>query len=624
MTRGRGVLLLRFVLLWGLVGGCAADVPATMMLAIHNAAGSPTVETVRLRVFDDRGLVHAPAPIAVPEPDASGRLGTLVVHPRGGGGLVLRLHVEGLSGGVRVSEGVLTTQLELGHQVRGLIELSVPANTRDRDGDDVPDPIDNCPHASNPDQADDDRNGIGDACVNPDAGGTPDVPLDAPASDNAIDDGGPDDGVVDDGGASDVARGLGAICTSASTCESGFCVDGVCCATACTDACRSCAQPGQPGQCVAVTIGQKDPHGRCATDPVESCGLDGTCNGAGACRKYTAGSVCQPGRCGDSGERLLPAMCDGNGTCAAARSQSCAPYLCSAGLCKTTCSGPSDCAAGTSCSGGSCGKSPLGATCGNGTECNSGNCVDGVCCDVASCGGPCRACNVPGSTGSCQNFAANADPRTSACAAEAASTCGRTGKCDGAGGCQLWAMGTPCSNRSCANASETPAASCNGTGVCLPATPRSCGAYLCAGDTCATSCESDAACAATAHCRAGLCSAPLVAGAVCARARECASGFCVDGRCCGSATCPSGMTCVGAEGACASTKPPGMTCTTGSECGSGFCTDGVCCDTACTDPCRRCDAAPVGVCQLITSGRDNNAIPACTPPKRCTEGGVCR
>ncbi len=40
----------------------------------------------------------------------------------------------------------------------------VSAGTVDSDGDELPDPIDNCPHVANPDQADTDRDGFGDAC----------------------------------------------------------------------------------------------------------------------------------------------------------------------------------------------------------------------------------------------------------------------------------------------------------------------------------------------------------------------------------------------------------------------------------------------------------------------------
>lgn len=47
----------------------------------------------------------------------------------------------------------------------------------------------------------------------------------------------------------------------------------------------------------------------------------------------------------------------------------------------------------------------LGTACTDGAECESGECVDGVCCDL-TCDGPCEACNLPGSLGTCSPDAA--------------------------------------------------------------------------------------------------------------------------------------------------------------------------------------------------------------------------
>ncbi|HEY0706945.1 MAG TPA: hypothetical protein VGG33_09115, partial [Polyangia bacterium] len=437
--------------------------------------------------------------------------------------------------------------------------------------------------------------------------------LDAPAPDNAA--------------ATDttaLGRGLGEGCTAAAGCDSGHCVDGVCCESVCSGGCWSCAQPGHSGRCVAVPAGERDPRGQCAGEAAESCGNDGACDGAGACRKHAAGTVCRPGRCAETGERVLPALCDGAGACAPARTQSCAPFACAGDVCKTDCASAQDCARGVSCNAGSCGKRPLGAACSSGGDCNSGHCVDGVCCDVASCSGPCRACNLPGSAGSCQNFVANAVPRASGCSAEATSSCGRTGKCDGAGGCQLWTAGTPCRARSCAGTTESPASTCNGVGACVASNNRSCGAYSCAGDACATGCSNDSTCAAGNFCRMGACLPAQANGSTCSTGRECRSGFCVDGHCCGSSGCGANMACTGPGGTCIGRRQLGTACTTNGECVTGICADGVCCATACTDACRRCDGSPAGVCIPITSGRDSNASSPCVAPRRCEQGGVCR
>jgi len=93
----------------------------------------------------------------------------------------------------------------------------------------------------------------------------------------------------------------GTACSSASVCASGFCVDGVCCESACDGACVSCNQTGRAGKCTAYTIGS-DPESECGagSDPCRM-----VCNGAGACDAPQYGIPC--GTC---------AVCDGWGTCA--------------------------------------------------------------------------------------------------------------------------------------------------------------------------------------------------------------------------------------------------------------------------------------------------------------------
>ena len=540
-------------------GGCRQDGTTSLLLEVRNAPQAPAPEAVGVRVFDQTGLAHDFATLAVPAGSEGGSLGTVVIYPRPGGSLSLRVQVRGLRAEAVVSEATMVVTLKAGAQASAAVLLDGTFGDPDSDGDGVPDSIDNCRAGANPDQADGDGDGQGDACgvAGNDAGSA-----DGPGADRA-----------------DGPQPVGALCTATQDCESGFCADGICCATACGESCRSCAVPGQMGQCLPVPAGSVDPRGVCVASAAASCGQDGTCDGAGGCAFHAVGAVCQAATCAGPTTRRLPATCDGRGTCGMPVEQSCAPYTCADGTCKDRCDSDADCVPGTPCLAGSCGKKPLGAPCAAASDCNSGACVDGVCCDVASCTGPCRSCNIPGAEGSCQNLVANSDPRSEGCSPEAQDSCGRTGKCDGAGACQLFAAATPCGPPSCTAGTETGASTCSGAGVCVPGTQRSCGPFVCGPDRCLLSCVGDTDCAAGASCGGGTCATALANGAACSAADTCASGFC---------------------------------------------TDGICCESACMEPCRQCNGSTPGTCTLITVGRDNNSTPPCSPPDRCTAGGVCQ
>lgn len=71
---------------------------------------------------------------------------------------------------------------------------------------------------------------------------------------------------------------IGQACIGNAQCLSGFCVDGVCCATACGDLCQNCST----GACLPV----KD------ADDAPQCTGTSTCDGAGAC-KLKEGQTCQ-------------------------------------------------------------------------------------------------------------------------------------------------------------------------------------------------------------------------------------------------------------------------------------------------------------------------------------------
>ncbi|HEY3256723.1 MAG TPA: FG-GAP repeat protein, partial [Polyangiaceae bacterium] len=78
----------------------------------------------------------------------------------------------------------------------------------------------------------------------------------------------------------------GAACAQASECASGFCVENVCCASACSGVCQSCLQKnktangGGDGVCGSARI-NTDPRDSCPEAEAGSCGLTGVCDGKG-------------------------------------------------------------------------------------------------------------------------------------------------------------------------------------------------------------------------------------------------------------------------------------------------------------------------------------------------------
>lgn len=150
----------------------------------------------------------------------------------------------------------------------------------------------------------------------------------------------------------------GAACAAGPACASGFCVDGVCCGSACTESCSSCKLAGMVGTCAAVPNGQ-DPDNECPTDPVAGCARDGLCNGARACRRYGAGTVCQAAACSGA-VHVSARTCDGVGTCRPAVETTCTPYTCATTGCAVMCAAHADCAAGYYCNAGQCSGLTLG------------------------------------------------------------------------------------------------------------------------------------------------------------------------------------------------------------------------------------------------------------------------
>ena len=249
--------------------------------------------------------------------------------------------------------------------------------------------------------------------------------------------------------------------------RSGFCADGVCCNSRLPGAVRLVQAPRAPRDLLAGRPGRPRSARRSARTGIRRCRQNGLCDGVGGCSLYARGRSASSPSC--SGNVLnMAATCDGIGACRMPGLQECYAVRCATrrrlhdGL-----PADSDCDAGIGCVNHSCGPKQ------NGQPCAAGERVQV---------GPVRRRSllrerlhrrVPelraasARSGKCTMVSAgNADPRAT-CRDGGATSCGRNGKCDGAGGCQLYAKGTTCKAESCASNVYTPVLSCDGVGRCV-------------------------------------------------------------------------------------------------------------------------------------------------------------
>jgi hypothetical protein len=383
----------------------------------------------------------------------------------------------------------------------------------------------------------------------------------------------------------------GAACGAAGECESGFCADGVCCATACNGKCDACNVAGSVGTCTAI---------------------------AGASR---------------------------------AGHPACGPFLCVAGACTTSCTTAAQCDVGATCTAGACvGFKASGALCGASTECASGFCVDGVCCDKA-CAGSCVACNLPGSVGRCGPVSGAPEPGRAACASGfqcVAGACPASCTADSACAPGLFCQSGACVPRKalgavciydfeCASGACADGVCCDqacggqcqacdvagAVGTCsavdgaVHGSRPKCAPFACVAGTCAASCYDDAACANGAFCDAGTCVGKRARGAACTEGRACATGHCADGVCCDRA-CDGQCEACDAAGACNATlgAPTG---------GRPACDDGganACAARACNGSDRRKCAAYGASTALACAPARCDGV-AFTAASHCDGAGGC-
>jgi subtilisin-like proprotein convertase family protein len=415
-------------------------------------------------------------------------------------------------------------------------------------------------------------------------------------------------------------------CGGDNQCKSNFCVDGVCCDTACDGGCSACNIEGKLGQCnyhdnntdpetecglcgvcngagvCKAAAAGVDPKGDCEPTEQSTCGLDGTCDGNYQCRLWSAATVCLEQSC--AGHIKDPAhYCDGEGVCVDPADVDCEPYVCNAdgSECLFSCQSPDHCMPDYYCSGQVClPKKDLGEPCSNPFECLSDMCADGYCCD-SPCMGTCASCGLEGSLGTCSAYSAGTDPENecalctvcggemgcvnvvdgedpmSDCTASLEEDCGFDGACDGNAACRYWADGTICANQYCTDYTLTLPDLCDGTGTCIDQGTALCEPYVCDAD-----------------------------------------GLACRDHCTDNVHCFEGYYCEG--NLCVPKKDNGETCSAGFECKSDFCVDGYCCESACDGLCHNCSATP-GSCLPIAAGTDtDDECPIC---EVCDGAGAC-
>jgi hypothetical protein len=234
---------------------------------------------------------------------------------------------------------------------------------------------------------------------------------------------------VDCGGACKLCAD-GKSCSSGSDCASSFCVDGVCCNTACADPCYACDDATAVGKCSAIAAG---------TDPDNECPTTDSCDGAGKCQCYNGtqdgsetgvdcGGSCPPcgGTCGDgtvnNGESDVDCGGPNCAKCAADKN----------------CASPNDCATAVCATGKCCGPDPVPTTCA-GKDC--GNIVNN-CGQSVSCG---PACTAPDT---CISNKCQCQDDGQACGGKACGSatnnCGQSVSCGTCGGATTVCLGNQC------------------------------------------------------------------------------------------------------------------------------------------------------------------------------------
>ena len=235
---------------------------------------------------------------------------------------------------------------------------------------------------------------------------------------------------------------LGETCGCDRDCQSGFCVDGVCCNTACTGTCMACNVQGSPGNL------RDRSRGRRAADADRLPGVGRVQLRAG--RHLRRQRRLPPARRGNGvqGGRVFGRVRGrrqrvrrASGHCKPGPATICAPFNCDPATraCIGTCRSNADCVPGVLCVNGSCGPKPPGAVCTQGRRLRlRASAPTGSAATSAAAARASAATRRAGSGRAGRSIPARDDPH-GMCRDKGPASCGQTGACDGVGGCSLYA-----------------------------------------------------------------------------------------------------------------------------------------------------------------------------------------
>jgi len=156
---------------------------------------------------------------------------------------------------------------------------------------------------------------------------------------------------------------LGTPCTTSGTCPptsdgNAYCVDGVCCDSACSGQCQACNIARTIGSCVTIAGPPVGARAACPMSDSNNLCTQMICDGVdpNGCDKWVGSDVtCRVATCVDL-VGTPSSVCDGDGGCPDIEASSCGTYACISNACATSCTNTSECSPGNYCDvdSGSC------------------------------------------------------------------------------------------------------------------------------------------------------------------------------------------------------------------------------------------------------------------------------